>query len=95
MELLPVELRKTLPLLYTQVVPDADRARQVIHTGLVIHLVRHRGGGTGRRRLATVRLRGRTRRGVGLFSAERDRKCARPPRPAGRKRPVVQARPDR
>ena len=55
MELLPVELRKTLPPLYSQrVVPDPDRARQVVHTRLVIYLVHYRGRRTGRRRLAPL-----------------------------------------
>src|SRR6202167_4430620 len=80
---------------FTRVLPDPDRARQVVHTRLVIHLVRYRGSRTGRRGLATIRLRDRTRRGVGVFSAERDRKCARPPRTGGRTGSVVPARPDR
>src|SRR5580692_12759729 len=33
---------------FTRVVPDPDRARQVVHTRLVIHLVRYRGSRTGR-----------------------------------------------
>src|ERR1700730_9217845 len=80
---------------FTGVVPDPDRARQVVHTRLVIHLVRHRGSRTGRRRLASLRIGDRIRRGVGVFSVERTGKCARPPRPGRRTGSVVPARPDR
>src|SRR5277367_3645185 len=40
---------------FTRVVPDPNRARQVVHTRLVIHLVRYRGSRTGRWRLAPFR----------------------------------------
>jgi hypothetical protein len=71
MELLPVELRKTLSPLYSQSHPTP-----IVHVKLFTPdssftwFVTE--GRTGRRRLATVRLRGRTRRGVGVFSAERN-----------------------
>src|ERR1700693_3361012 len=74
---------------FTRVVPDPDRARQVVHTRLVIHLVRHRGSRTGRRRLAPLRIGDRTRRGVGIFSAERNCERARTAGPAGRTGPMV------
>src|SRR3984893_11655194 len=80
---------------FTGVVPDPDRARQVVHTRLVIHLVRYRGSRTGIRGLASLRIGDRTRRGVGIFSAERNCERARPAGPAGRTGPVVQARSDR
>src|SRR6202451_1718082 len=50
---------------FTGVVPDPDRARQVVHTRLVIHLVRHRGSRTGRWRLAPLRIGDRSRSGGG------------------------------
>ncbi len=95
MELLPVELRKTLPPLYSQ----ESCPTPIVHVKLFtpdssFTWYVTEGAEQEERRLAPLRTGDRIRRGVGILSAERNCARARTAGPARRTGPVVQARPD-
>ena len=93
MELLPVELRKTLPSLYSQKSCPTPIAHAKLFTpdaGWTWFITE--GSEEDRRRLAPIRVRDRFRRGVGLFLAVRNRKYSRPPWAGGGTGSVVSAR---
>ncbi len=91
MDLLPQELRKTLPALYSQESSSAPIVHAKLFTARCrVDVVYHRGVGRGWR-LAPVRICDRPGGGVGVFSPVRNCERSRSARVTGGARPLVSA----